>query len=170
MQALLDSLDYDFSQFTLEDFVSWLEWRRGRKIKFVAQEMPATLHGAWLKGIDEDFVFFEANTPALHQAHNQLHEMSHMLCGHPTLEVGPEQVHLLLRHTGSTLDPAALDSFLLRSVYTDLADQEAEMLTALIQERVMRHARLDELYKVVSSEGGFANYFAAYVERMEGYR
>ena len=154
MQTLLDSLDYDFRQFTLDDFTRWLERHRGRKIAFIPLPLPAAMFGAWVKGITEDCVFYEQNTPGVHQAHIQLHELSHMMCGHPTVD--------LSQHTGGGL--AVSHSLLLRSAHSDENEQEAEILTALIQERVQRHARMEELYKTVESDHG--NFLMTYLETL----
>ncbi len=163
MRSLLDELDYDFSQFTIDDFTRWLVKRRGREIVFNPRVLPTTIFGAWVKGIRKDFVFYEPNTPVVHQAHSQLHEMCHMLCGHPTVEADDAQ--FLLRHAGG-IDLAAFDSLLLRSIHTDENEQEAEMLASLIQERVYQHARMEELYKTVS--GDHTTFFMSYLEHLKG--
>ena len=45
MTALLDTLDYDFEQFTLEGFRRWLEDRQGRRIEFVALPLQSASGG-----------------------------------------------------------------------------------------------------------------------------
>ena len=45
MEVFLDSLDYDFEQFTLDEFARWLEQRRGRPIVFVEWELPPDVPG-----------------------------------------------------------------------------------------------------------------------------
>jgi hypothetical protein len=151
VKALLDELDYDFSSFTLEGFADWLAQRRRRQIVFVPKSMPASISGAWVKGHDKDYIFYEMDTPIVHQAHIQLHEMAHMLCGHPTVEVGPQQTQALLRHTGR-IDSQALEHLLQRSVHSGQAEEEAESLTLFVQERVFAHKRAEELYKTGHSE------------------
>jgi len=159
MRALLAEIDYGFSQFTMEGFTCWLERRRGRKILFVPRPMPPTLFGAWLASDDCDYIFYEADTLSLHQVHIQLHEIAHILCGHPAIEIGPQQLQILLRRADT--DPTLYTSLLLRSVRSDQAELEAETLTALIQEQVLRHARLRELTTVVSSDVDIAAYLRA---------
>ena len=165
VKALLDELDYDFSSFTLEGFADWLAQRRRRQIVFVPKSMPASISGAWVKGHDKDYIFYEMDTPIVHQAHIQLHEMAHMLCGHPTVEVGPQQTQALLRHTGR-IDSQALEHLLQRSVHSGQAEEEAESLTLFVQERVFAHKRAEELYKTVPPD--IATEFQDYFQKLEG--
>jgi hypothetical protein len=165
MQALLAEIDYDFSRFEMEGFARWLERRRGRRVLFVPWRMPASVSGIWLADPDFEFVFYEQHTPPLHQSHIQLHEMAHMLCGHSTLEIGPQQVHVLLRQTAA--DPAFLQ-LLLCSPHSREVDLEAEMLASLIQERVLHHHRLRELTRAVPSDAAdLMAYLGSYLEGVE---
>ena len=166
MQALLDEIAsaYDFGQFTLDEFARWVERRRGRRIVFVPRPMPPTLFGAWMAADDCDYVFYEENTLPIHQAHIQIHEMAHMLCGHHTAEIDLQEIGVLLRHLGA--DPAAYESLLLRSTHSGEVELEAETLTALIQERILHHDRMRELVTAISSSDDFALYFADYIETL----
>jgi alkanesulfonate monooxygenase SsuD/methylene tetrahydromethanopterin reductase-like flavin-dependent oxidoreductase (luciferase family) len=160
MCAILEEVDYDFSQFTMEGFRCWLEQRRGRRIEFVPWTPRSTLSGAWLAATNGcDYVFYDEDTPAIYQAHVQLHEMAHMICGHPAVEIG------FLNQA----DADTIESLLLRSVHPAETDLEAEMLASLIQERVLRHGRLQELLKAISSDGGFAADVGAYVQAVKNY-
>jgi len=167
MQALLVEIDYDFYHFTLDDFAHWLEQQQERPIIFVPREMPPALYGAWVKATDKDYIFFDQNTISIHQAHIQLHEMAHMICQHPTVEVESSQVRTIMRYAGSEDLTGCIESLLLRSVHLDQYEEEAEMLTSLIQERVIKARRLSELDNAISQEGDFASYFAAYIQAME---
>ena len=53
MKAVLDELDFDFSQFTMDSFVDWIERSRGRKIRFIHWEMPPGMFGVWMSDADE---------------------------------------------------------------------------------------------------------------------
>jgi hypothetical protein len=190
MQAVLNNLNYDFSHFTLDGFSEWLANQRNRKIVFVPRSLPPKIFGACIKadGVDVnvleqlapsavifgkgvrednvDLIFFEADTPVVHRVHIRLHELSHLVCGHPTVEIGSHRAQALLR----SADPIALshlECLLLRSVRSDEHEREAETLTDLIQERVQRYSRLDELYTAIAAEGDFTDYFASYVRAME---
>jgi hypothetical protein len=166
MRALLAEIarDYDFSQFTLEGFADWLEQLRGQPILFVPRSLPGTLFGAWLACDGCDFVFYEEKTAPVHQAHIRLHEMAHMLCGHATVHVSRGQIEVLLQQLGEDREASNL---LLRSVHSDAAELESEILASLIQEQVLRHSRLQELTAPASLGDDFAAYFSAYIEGIE---
>ena len=160
MKVRLDSLGYDFSRFTLEGFADWLAQERGRPIVFVPRSMPASISGGWLKSAVQDYIFYDVDTPTVRQAHIQLHEMSHMLCGHSTAEIGPQQVQALLRHT-TPVDPSAFESLLRRSAHSDEAEKEAEELASLIQTKAVRYNRLVELTKAIPCRAVLASYMEA---------
>ena len=164
MQALLAGTGYDFSRFTLEGFARWLEHWRGRRILFVPWPMPPTLFGAWLTGGEDDYVFYEEHTLPIHQAHIQLHEMAHMLCGHPAVRIDALLAQTLLRQTEMG---AAVHELLLRSSHTDEIELEAETLAALIQEQALRHDGLRGLTAAIHPHVDFATYLASYLETVD---
>jgi len=140
MQALLDTLDYDFGQFSMTGFIQWLKQRRGREIVRTSYPIPTpTASGAWIAGEDKDFIFYDEATFPFHQAHIQLHEMAHMLCGHPTLKVGRESLSVLFRVVPTAIDLTRLEteSLLFLSRYSDEAEREAEMFASLVQKRTL---------------------------------
>jgi hypothetical protein len=161
MRALLAGIDYDFGQFTLEGFARWLEKRRGRKIIFLPFHFERPdVSGAWLADEAHDYVFYETqDAPPLLQVHSQTHEMAHMLCGHSTVQIDAEGLALLLSHfdTGGAAGQV-LSLRTARPGQGDEEEQEAEMLASLIQEQVLSHSRVQELFKVVSSDVDIAAY------------
>ncbi len=161
MQALLKGLDYDFDNFTMEDFRSYLEHRRGRKLVFVPWPMPPSLTGAWLAAEGCDFVFYAQDSLPIHQAHIQLHEMAHMLCGHSGLKTdGPDlQVFRASRPTQET------DRLMFRSSHSDIEELEAETLASLVQRQALRSARLHQLIEIVSED--FGVYLSKYLQTLQ---
>jgi len=145
MNTLLDTIDYDFKQFTMEGFRRYLEKYSDEPIKFVSLALRSSVSGAWVKVIDgRSFIFFDADMPTIYQSHVQLHEMSHIICGHP-----PVDAHTLLADimmNGDTQTP-----LLLRAVHSPQVELEAEVMASLIQERVLRYGRLQELLKMIKS-------------------
>jgi len=164
MQALLAGMDYDFSQFTMEGFARWLEQRRGRRIVFVPWPMPPTLFGAWLTGGDDDYVFYEENTLPIHQAHIQLHEMAHMLCGHPAARIDSLPAQTPLRQAEMS---SVVSALFLRSSHTGEIELEAETLASLIQEQALRHDGLEKLTTAIRPNGDFTTYLASYLETVD---
>jgi len=154
--ACLAAIDYDFDRFTLEGFVRWVEHKRGRPIVFVPCHLPATVFGGWVFAGDRDYVFYEADTPPLHQAHIRLHEMAHMLLGHPTLRVDVQQTQALRGETGTDL--TSVDALRLRSAHSDELEQEAELLATLIRDRALRRTRSRTLAGITAQDQKLAGF------------
>jgi len=112
----------------------------------VPWSMPATIFGAWMESDDVDYIFYHADAIPLHKAHTQLHELAHILCGHKTLPITTELLFNVLMGNISTA------KLLLRSTKSDQAEQEAELLTSLIQEQLYRCVRFNELTKAVTAD------------------
>jgi hypothetical protein len=167
MQALLAEIEaaYDFGQFTMEGFIHWLQQRRDREILFVPCHIPSpTISGAWLAGDNRDFIFFEKNTPPIHQTHIQLHEMAHMLCGHPTLKISAADFQIAFRRSTGINRAEAMSSLLLHS-HSNETEFEAETLASLIQEKVLRYGRLRELTTVLHSD--FTRFLEEFIQSFE---
>ena len=145
MRERLREIDkvYDFSHFTFPSFQAWIEQTRGKPLRLVPDKMIPHFFGAWIETDEEDFVFYKEDTIPLHQTHIVLHEMAHMLCGHPTLRLDRKKIAAYVR---GEVDIASL---LLRSPRTDEMEWEAELLAALIQESIFSHARVQELIGAV---------------------
>jgi hypothetical protein len=142
MRALLATIDYDFSRFTMEGFRQYVEESTGRRITFRLHNLVSA-SGGWLATYyDCDYVFVGAALPVFMQNHSALHEMSHILCNHP-------RVQLSGMLCGEDMTNERL---LLRGVCSDEIDLEAETLASLIQEQILRHGRLQELTKIISSD------------------
>ncbi|HID65164.1 MAG TPA: hypothetical protein EYP49_20795 [Anaerolineae bacterium] len=160
MKALLAELDYDFSRFTLGGFARWLAKRRKRQINFVPWEMPPNPSGAWVAGASQDYIFYDRDAQPIHQTHIKLHEMAHMLCGHPTVRVESEQALFL------PAEPA-ISRVLLRSIHSDQEELEAETLATLIQGQILRCAGRHELDNAISWDRDFAGNFSSYIHTVE---
>jgi hypothetical protein len=165
MQALLDSFDYDFSQFALSGFAKWVGKRRGRKVIFLPYHfVRPRVSGAWVEDADYDYIFFETrDAPPVLQAHSQFHEFSHILCGHSTASVTPADIALLLSHSGCCDQGQITSVFFCTSGELDEATREheleAEMLSSLMRELILRSSRLEELLKAVPSNMHQLSYF-----------
>lgn len=154
MRQRLDALGFDFRTFTLDNFVAWLEATRGRRIIYIPLALPATLHGAWFTDAELplEYIFFDNSVPAIHQTHTQLHELCHIINNHKTVALTSEKLRRLILYLREAKGiPDDLNQILFRSPFSHIEEQEAETLAALIHQRVIRHARLAELTRTISS-------------------
>ncbi|MFI9380445.1 hypothetical protein [Kutzneria sp. NPDC052558] len=106
---------------------------RGRPIELRPVRTPGQgPSGMWIATRDVDFVCYEAETSALHQEHIILHELGHMLCGHPSATASPQDVLQLLM---PDLDPTMIRKVLCRTAYGDPEERQAELFAMLVLER-----------------------------------
>ncbi len=121
--------------FTLAAFVERLATSRGRPLTIV--EMPSLSEaggpsGAWIATDGADYVFVDRAARALHREHIVLHELAHILFEH-------EDALVMSRADAAALLPAiseqTMTRMLGRSRYTDVEEQEAELLATMIAQR-----------------------------------
>ncbi len=160
-EQTLKELRYDFQDFTIKGFLSFVSESKGREIITIPWRMPATLFGAWMSDAEEpkEYIFYRDDVPAMHQIHIQLHELAHFLLGHPTLQINRKMIAEVLERRASL--PFA-DLPRLRSPRQTDFEPEAEMLASLIQEQVIQSSNLDQLINGLSSE----ERLAAFVKTM----
>lgn len=160
MAKRLRELKYDWTRFTLPDFVEWLNTTEKRTFLCVPFEMPPTLFGAWFSTpFNTEFIFYESQTSDVHQAHIVLHELSHYLLEHPCATLTESDLEAIRNDPTGAAARAILKRYIRcrGTVLEDLDEEEAERereaetLCSLMQEQVVRHARLSEL--VVRREG-----------------
>ena len=154
-EKVLGELQYDFRNFTIHDFVSFVSQLKRREIITIPWRMPPTLFGAWMSDEEEskEYIFYRDNVPTIHQIHIQLHELSHLLLGHPTLQINRKVIAQVLE--GEAALPFA-DLPRLRSPQKDDFEIQAEALANLIQKKVIRDSSLDQLMNDLSSEAKLA--------------
>lgn len=140
MKTVLDGLGIDFRSFTMERFIAFLEKRKKRKIFLFAGPMPAGIDGAWFTDAElpHEYIFFDESAVRLRQQHIQLHELSHFLCGHPTLSVTNDNLNAFIFALQMGSMPDLL--FKLAQFRTqgkkDKWEEEAETLALLIGSKV----------------------------------
>lgn len=126
--------------FDAGSFCDELGRHLGRQIVLVPQdgradEIPC---GLLARTATVDYIFFRTASSWLHQQHNILHEVGHLLADHaPGRDVGPGQRGAVLRH----LDPTRVERVLARGGYDDDAEQEAELIATLLGRRVNSQGR-----------------------------
>lgn len=126
--------------FDASTFCDELGRHLGRQIVLVPQdgaadEIPC---GLLARTAAADYIFFRTGGSWLHQQHNVLHEVGHLLADHgPGRPVGPGQLGVVLRH----LDPTRVERVLARGGYDDEVEQEAELIATLLGRRVNSQPR-----------------------------
>ena len=156
-EKILRELRFDFAAFTLDGFLCFVGETKGREIITIPWSMPTTLFGAWISDGDEpkEYIFYRNNVSIIHQIHIQLHELSHFLFGHPTLQINRQLIAEVVAGTASL--PFA-DLPQLRSPKRTHFETQAETLANLIQERIIRNSQIDRLIHDTSPEEKLANF------------
>ena len=156
-EKILRELNFDFHAFTIEKFIGYVGDKKGRSIIVAPWKMPATMFGAWLSDGEEpkEYIFYRDNVPLLLQIHIQLHELAHLLLGHPTLQITRQLISKGFQGEKSLRFEALVR---LRSPDKTELETEAETLATIIQERVIRYSQLDQLTHDISSEEKIANF------------
>lgn len=144
--AILDGLPLGQAQpLTIDALCASIEQRHGRRLTLspLPKQAGATadLCGLWVSLGDTDHIFYETSTNAFHQRHIILHEISHLLLDHTTERDGggswPGMEALF-----PGLDPTMVRRLLARgrTDYTELQEQQAELMATLIHKRSTDHA------------------------------
>ena len=161
-EKILAELQYDFRSFTIEDFIRWIGEIKGRQIISIPLKMPIGMFGAWLSDDEEpnEYIFYRDHVPPMYQIHIQLHELAHLLLGHPTLHINRETLAAALN--GKRELPfnelAQLRSTEKTEDEKSLYELESETLASIIQEQIIRHSKLEQLTRGISSDKNIAKY------------
>ena len=156
LQGEMEQWGYDFSQFTLESFKTWVEGCLQRTIVFIPTSATPRLHGLWLSDAEDpyEYIFYDKDAPPILQIHTQLHELAHILCGHQTWNI--THADLIAVAQGKQDLKVYLPLVLARRSKETIEEQEAETLAALIQKTVIRYDHIDELTTILSSSHDIA--------------
>ena len=149
IEAAIDNLGYDFSQYSTESLTAHLEKQRGRKIEVAGVSLSHKTSGAYIQAPKRDFIFYNLNRNHFMQTHAILHEFGHMVLEHTasTLIVDNEsdaiyeilkkislRCHFRIQHEVVFIEPA--DS---------VEESEAELFVRLINGYRFTQYRLDEI-------------------------
>jgi hypothetical protein len=119
--------------FDLEQFRVNLEGHRGRPLLLLPAETGTECSGMWVGTEDADYIFYAQDTTPVHQRHIVVHEIGHMAFDHQGSRLGGDELARLLF---PNLNPALVQSFLARSVYSDDEECEAETFASVLLGRV----------------------------------
>lgn len=126
---IVDALEMP-EPFNTRELADRVAAARGRPLELQARPMPPGVPGLWTDALrDRDVILYEANTSRLHQEHIQLHELGHVLCGHPPV---PAVNMAALRKLLHNIDPEVVARCFARGPYTDEQEREAELVASLV--------------------------------------
>lgn len=129
-RATLTRLDLP-PQFRLRDLVARLEERRGRELWVRPNELlPVEITGMWLGTPDRDYVLYRASLDGCHREYTVLHELSHMMCTHRSVDV--EDPQWLLDSCPWIGGLGVVEHVCLRSDHDSPDEREAEAMASLI--------------------------------------
>jgi hypothetical protein len=123
--------------YDLDDLCAAVERHRGRPLQLI----PVSLDmghpcGLWVTADAADLIFYETGTSRTHQEHIIGHELGHIICRHSgMLGSGDDSA---LRAVFPNLSPAIVRDMLRRDRYTDIQEQEAEMMASVIFQQMNR--------------------------------
>lgn len=154
-QVIIDNLGFDFSQFTMQEFIEWVERIKGRRIFLFSIPMPSSTDGAWISDAERpnEYVFYDVNLSPILQVHTQLHEIGHILWGHETLRItGANLTQLIKAVQRQALSPGTSE-LLMRALDGQQGEEEAqaEAVAHIIQSQVIRASRMAALSLTVSN-------------------
>lgn len=130
VRAELQALDIE-PPLNVEVLCERLSAARGRPIHLVPYPIPVPgPFGLWISTTDADWILYQLQTTAAHQAHIVLHEIGHILAGHDSDDTDDAVWATLMPH----LPPEVIRRALRRSGYGDAHEREAELVATIIME------------------------------------
>lgn len=138
LNAVINSLKYDFSKFETYSFIEWIATLRERPIRVLEWHFEGANFGAWVPKKHVDCIFCEPNLAVEHTTQILLHELGHILLGHRPVQMD-ETLALIVseKNALSASEDKAILSGLFRSInYSDEQEIEAETFAHLIQSKV----------------------------------
>lgn len=155
IQTVLDGIEYDFNQFSLDGFIKHLEVSRKRTIVQVSYEFNPGLTGLWIPAETADYIFYTRLTHPIHQVHIILHEVAHMVLEHPCKRIDqilPPSLVKSLRLSEAVLTRSVLNPS------SDFEELEAEAFVYIVQQRIVAAKRLSQLTNGQSSIDGLSRF------------
>lgn len=148
----LHELGYDFNHFVLGDFLAHIEKQRQKPIRVQDFSLvDVNLFGAWIATPEMDYILVSDTTHSVHRAHIILHEVGHIVLGHPVRPLKdvltPEMLRWLRVQEVLGCARYVYDNALTKSP----EEQEAEEFVFQIRDLVSRADRLYELIEIGTS-------------------
>jgi hypothetical protein len=127
--TVLAELDLPES-FTIDDLHRAVERARGRPIVIECRVLSAApLHGVWIAGPEQDYIFHHADIAPLHRNAIIAHEFWHILT-----QTGSQDEHLrrVVERLLPDIDPAMIMRIAGRSEFVDEIEQQAELFATVV--------------------------------------
>ena len=136
VRAALNAIDDLIPEpWSMELLVQRIEALRGRPIRLVAADFPATsvVSGLWIGARDVDFICFNRTASPAVREQTIGHELGHLLMNHQLTD-GSSAAAVTQLLSAESVSPALIQRFLARSSYGDAAEAAAEEFgTRLVQ-------------------------------------
>jgi len=150
VSAVIEQINYDFDRFELQHFIDHIQRLRKRKLILRPTLLKHEIVAIWVYTDTDDYIFFKSSDHVVHQTHNILHEIAHMMLDHQRIPLEDVLTPKLLNEFFSgqiTGRPRRIT----REPCNDIEEQQAEEFVYAIQERVMAANRIDQLLNKASS-------------------
>ena len=136
VHEILLALNYEFSQFSITDFVQHIASHLERIIRITPWDLSGQLFGAWISNGDqqEEYIFYDRQLPLLQRHQVILHELGHILSGHTTKELSTRELNGMLAAKLLKADEKDIfHSAQLRAHQGGWEDAEAEAFAHIVQ-------------------------------------
>lgn len=119
--------------FTLAQLHEQIQHTRRRRVHLVPRHMPDRMPcGVWIAAHDEDYVFYDAASSAVHQQMIIAHEFGHMLFDDPAPARFDELIGMLM----PDIDTSVVTRLVARSGYQEYREQRAEIFGSIVVSRM----------------------------------
>ena len=150
VSAVIEQINYDFNRFELNHFLDHIQQLRKRKLILKSATLQHEIAAIWVYTDTTDYIFFKSSDHVIHQTHNILHEIAHMMLDHtriPLEDMFPSELFDVLFSGQITGRPRRIT----REPSNDIEEFEAEEFVFAIQEQVMAANRIEQLLGKASS-------------------
>lgn len=159
--SIVDSLGYDFSKFTVADFIEHLEKISRKKFHFIPCDLVARgAFGCWVTSDNDELIFYEETTSPSHRIHIIMHEIAHKLSGHQTEYKSPEQVRRILQDKKFDL-ANALQRHHEEDDKKSEMERDVEMIAFLLKQKVLKARQLEGLTQWDTIDDATRNYLSS---------
>jgi hypothetical protein len=147
----IQSLNYDFTQFTLLGFIDHLIHVRARDIILRPYPFDRGLHGLWIPALTADYVFYNQTSHEVHKVHNILHEIGHIILDHKCYDLARVLPPDLVARLGLGMSTHIHGQFRLVEPTYSGDELEAEVFVRQLQTKIIFANRTEQLVRRTSS-------------------